>query len=231
MAAIRKWLWLLFGILAVLIGGYMLFLTSHTREVVSLGVFLPKLLALILMCFAVALFPNQWKHKYVIAILLLFAFLIPYENALSWAWFGNIPDEAFTEVFIPQFGHTREVFTTELWTAFYVMLLPSIIFGVALAFRVGGGSAEHTMKICLSGLIVYFSCVNIFVFQTIFHLRWQFPYSEVASWVYHVSYFLGRDPTMHELVYWFAGFMVLLVLVNLAPLGRWGTSIAEKMGI
>lgn len=231
MSFVRKWLWLIFGILAISLGGYMLFFTPHTREVISLGIFIPKLLALALMAFAVSFFPNQWKHKYVIGILLIFGFLIPYENALSWAWFGNLPDEAFNEVFIPQFGHTREVFTTELWTAFYVMLLPSIIYGVALAFRIGGGSAEHTLKICLSGLLIYFSCLNIFVFQTIFHLRWEFPYSEVTSWVYHVSYFIGRNPLMRELLYWCAGFMVLLILLNIAPLGKWGTWVGKKIGI
>ncbi len=229
--SIRNWLWLIFGILAVAIGGYMLFFGARTREVVSLGVFIPKLLALILMAFAVAFFPNKWKYKYLFGILLIFAFLIPYENALSWAWFGNVPDETFNDVFISEFGQTREIFTTELWTAFYVMLLPSIIFGVSLAFRIGGGSTEHTLKMVLSGLLIYFSCFNIFVFQTIFHLRWGWPYSKVASWVYHVSYFIGRDPYMYELVYWFIGFMVIVVLLNVAPLGKWGEKIGEKLGI
>lgn len=231
MFPIRKWLWLIFGILAVATGGYMLFFTPHTREVVSLGVFLPKLLALILMAFAVAFFPNQWKYKYIIGILLLFGFLVPYENALSWAWVGNVSDEVFEDVLIPEFGHTRGVFYVELWTAFYILLLPSIIFGVALAFRIGGGSAEHTLKIQLSGLLIYFSCLNIFIFQTILRIRWDRPYDKVASWVYHVSYFMGRDPYMYELVYWFIAFMVVLVLVNVAPLGKWGTVIGKKLGI
>ncbi|MBU7042536.1 MAG: hypothetical protein HXS47_03010 [Theionarchaea archaeon] len=231
MSAIRKWLWLIFLILAISVGGYMLFSSPHTREVVSLAVFVPKLCALIFMALAVALFPNQWKHRYLLVILLIFAFLIPYENALSWAWFGNVSDEAFEEVFIPLFDQTREVFTTEMWTAFYIMLLPSFIYGVALAFRIGGGSSEKTLKIVLSGLLVYFSCLNIFVFQTIFHIRWEFPYSEVASWVYHVSFFIGRDPLMRELVYWFAGFMVILVLLNMAPLEKWGRYLGEKLHI
>ena len=156
--SIRNWLWLIFGILAFSIGGYMLFFTPHTREVVSLGVFIPKLLALILMCFAIALVPNTWKHKYLVGILLIFAFFIPYENLLSWAWFGNYPDQGFAEIFVPQFGHTREVFTTEMWTAAYVMMCPSFICAIALAYRMGGGSAEHTFKIGLSGLLIYFSC-------------------------------------------------------------------------
>ncbi|MBU7031737.1 MAG: hypothetical protein HXS53_04335 [Theionarchaea archaeon] len=231
MSARRSWLWFLFLILAVSIGGYMLFFSPHTREVVSLTVFLPKLLALIFMAFAVSLFPNQWKHRYLMVILLLFAFLIPYENALSWAWFGNVSDEAFEEVFIPLFDQNREVFTTELWTAFYILLLPSFIYGVALAFRMGGGSSEKTFKVCLSGLLIYFSCLNIFIFQTIFHVRWEFPYSEVASWVYHVSYFIGRDPLMHELIYWSIGFMVLLVLVNKAPLEKWGHHLEKILHI
>ncbi|MBU6996350.1 MAG: hypothetical protein HXS41_07120 [Theionarchaea archaeon] len=231
MLPIRKWLWLIFGILAVSIGGYMLLFTPHTREVISLGVFLPKLFALIFMGLAVAFFPNTWKYKYILIVLLLFAFLVPYENALSWGWFGTYPDEAFEETFIPEFNQDRHYFINELWNAFYVMLFPSIIFGVSLAFRMGGGSTAKTLKIVFSGLLVYFSCLNIFIFQTIFHLRWGFPYSEVASWVYHVSYFLGRDPLMHELVYWFAAFMVLVVLLNLAPLDRWGERIGKKLGI
>jgi hypothetical protein len=231
MSSIRKWLWLIFGILAVSMGGYMLFFTPHTREVVSFSVFIPKFLALIFMAFAVAFFPNKWKYKYLVVVVLLFAFLVPYENALSWGWFGTYPDEAFEDIFIPEFGQDRHYFINEMWTAFYVMLLPSIIFGVALAFRIGGGSIEHTLKVALSGLIAYFCCLNIFIFQTIFHLRWGFPYSEVCSWVYHVSFFIGRDPLMHELVYWFIGFMVVLVLVNIAPLGKWGARIGEKLGI
>jgi hypothetical protein len=111
------------------------------------------------------------------------------------------------------------------------MLLPSIIYGVSLAFRMGGGSTEKTLKVCLSGLLIYFSCLNIFVFQTIFHVRWDFPYSEVASWVYHVSYFIGRDPLMRELVYWFIGCMALLVLLNRAPLEKWGHHLGEKLHI
>lgn len=231
MSSIRNWLWLIFGILAVSMGGYMLLFSAHTREVVSLGVFIPKLLALILMCFSIAFFPNKWKYNYLIGILLIFAFLIPYENALSWAWFGNVPDEAFANEFIAKFGQDRQFFTTEMWTAFYVLLLPSFIFAVSLAFRMGGGSTEHTLKIGLSGLIIYLSCLNIFVFQTIFHLRWGWEYSKVASWVYHVSYFIGRDPYFYELFYWFAAFMVLLILLNVAPLQKWGTRIGNYLGI
>ncbi|MBU7045472.1 MAG: hypothetical protein HXS54_03465 [Theionarchaea archaeon] len=231
MSSIRNWIWLICGIIAVSLGGYMLLFTPHTREVVSLGMFIPKLLALLFMVFAVAFFPNKWKYGYVIGVLLIFAFLIPYENALSWAWFGNFPDEIFTSEFTEPFGQTRQVFTNEMWTAFYILLLPSFIYGIALAFRMGGGSTEHTVKIGLSGLLVYFSCLNIFIFQTIFHVRWGFPYSEVASWVYHVSYFIGRDPLFYELLYWLAAFMVLLILVNVAPLGKWGLKIAEKLGI
>ncbi len=208
----------------------MLFLTPHTREVVSLGVFLPKLLALILMAFAVAFFPNGWKYRYLVVVLMIFGFLVPYENALSWGWFGTYPDQLFNELFTP-FGQDRHFFINELWTAFYVMLLPSIILGVSLAFRIGGGSTEHTLKVSLSGLLVYFSCLNIFVFQTIFHLRWGFEYSKEASWVYHVSFFIGRNPMMSELVYWFCAFIVLVILLNLAPLGKWGTKIGEKLGI
>ncbi len=232
MSSIRKWLWLIFGILAVSIGGYMLLFTQHTREVVSIGVFFAKLLALILMFFAIAFFPNEWnpKYKYLLCILLVFAFLVPYENALSWSWFANVPDEDFNEYFVPM-NYTRDIFTTEMWTAFYVMLFPFFLFAVPLAFRIGGGSTEHTLKIGLSGLLIYLSCLNIFVFQTIFHVRWGFEYSKTASWVYHVSYFIGRDPLFYELIYWFAGFMVLLVLLNLAPLGKWGTWIGEKLGI
>lgn len=231
MSSIRKWLWLIFGVLAVSIGGYMLLFTAHTREVVSLGTFVPKLLALILMCFAIAFFPNKWKYKYLIGILLIFAFLIPYENALSWSWFGNAPDEMFQTYLTEPFGQTRDYFTTEMWTAFYVLLLPSFIFAVTLAFRMGGGSTEHTLKIGLSGLLIYLSCLNIFIFQTIFHLRWGWPYSEVGSWVYHVSYFIGRDPMFYELFYWFAAFMAIIVLLNLAPLGKWGEKIGTKLGI
>lgn len=231
MSSVRNWLWLIFGVLAVGIGGYMLFFTPHTREVVSLGLFIPKLLALIFMVFAIAFFPNKWKYGYIIGVLLIFAFLIPYENALTWSWFGNYPDEIFNEAFTESFGQTRHDFVTEMWTAFYVLLLPSFIFAVTLAFRMGGGSTEHSVKIGLSGLIIYLSCLNIFIFQTIFHIRWEFPYSEVASWVYHVSYFIGRDPYFYELYYWFAAFMVLLVLLNVAPLGKWGTKIGEKLGI
>lgn len=228
---IRKWLWLIFGVLAVCIGGYMFFFTPHTREVVSLGVFLPKLFALILMGFAIAFFPNDWKGKYVLAILLIFAFLVPYENALSWGWFGTYPDSGFEEIFIPKFGQDRHYFINELWTAFYVVLFPFFIYAITLAFRIGGGSIEKTLKTFLSGMCIYFSCLNIFVFQTIFHLRWGFPYSKECAWVYHVSFFIGRPPLMRELVYWFIGFMVLLVLINLAPLGKWGTKIGEKLGI
>jgi hypothetical protein len=231
MFPIRKWLWLIFGLLAVSVGGYMLFFTPHTREVVSLSVFLPKLLALIFMGFAVSFFPNTWKYKHIVAVLMLFAYLVPYENALTWGWFGLYPDEGFQTIFIAQFNQDRHYFINELWNAFYVMLLPSIIFGVSLAFRIGGGSTAKTLKVAFSGLLVYFSCLNIFIFQTIFHLRWGFPYSDVASWVYHVSFFLGRDPTMHELVYWLAGFMVLVVLLNVAPLEKWGERIGKKLGI
>lgn len=221
---IRKYLWVIFVLLGGAIGGYMLFFTPHTREVVSLSIFLPKVLALILACFAVALFPRSPKHGWFFLFLLMALFLIPFENSISFAWVSFNPDPVLQEA-----GIERGWLLKEYWTAMYVLLLPTAIFSLSLAYRIGGASSEKTFKLSLAGLCIYFSCLNILIFQNIWHFRYNEPYSTVCSWVYHVSYFIGRDPYLYELIYWCIGFMILAALIYIAPLGKWGRRIEEKL--
>lgn len=193
-----RYLWLIFGAFAVIAFGAIWALLPHEREGQTLWEFVAKIIAFIFAIAAVSTFPQRFRGSYLVAA-------APFVVFLSFI----IPRMTYYFLMGPK---TEPIYYTYLWSLDY----PAILLSVALAYRLGGGSFGHCVKIGLSGLIL--------VFSGFLELMWfvvnPLDYYDLPS-VPHVEVIIGHFPSRPELVVFALCHIPLLLIVNLLPLDRW----------
>jgi hypothetical protein len=190
--------WLCFAFLAATTFGIVWAFLPHVREGVTLPEFALKITAFVLAVFAVAAFPQHLRLSHLllsIPSLVFLGFIIP---KMMWLFL--------------QGPHTEPEYYTYLWSLNY----PGILLSIALAFRIGGGSAGKVIKLGLNGVIL--------VFSGYLELMWfvvnPWDYYDLPS-IPHVEVIIGFFPTYTQLFVFALLHIPLLVAVNLAPIDRW----------
>jgi len=165
------------------------------RSVSSLGVMLGKILPVALAALAIAFFDPGWifpKRKEFLILIITLGFLV------------------FFCLFIPRlFAYQGGEFTPYyIWTQ---MLVGYIILFVSLAFRVGGGSTGHTIRLSSALLLLMLSGIEDIAYLTVNRgvdpSLGEIP--EVWTWASHIKVRIGHFPTKYE-AYAFIAFHVVL---------------------
>jgi hypothetical protein len=203
----RRYLWLVLAVIGVAGSAAVWGLMPHDWEMTNVGEPLVKVSVFGCLCLAVALAPNTFRHRHLIAtvpFLLVLGYLLP---RVSYFVFHDVP---------PYSQLAREGYTV-----LYLLLYPAIVLAVALAFRMGGGGSGAVLKICLTGVLLIFSGF----LDVMWPLANGQPLPEVIE-AHHIKVLIGHFPSYPEAVLFTLAHLPLLVLVNVLPLDRWLARLA-----
>lgn len=201
---LTNYAWLVFGLLGGLGGLYIWLFLPHNSELETIWEMLFKIGVFIFICTGIALFPNTFRHRYLLVCVPFFGFL------------GYIlPRISYYGFFVRDILQDNAL-TGELYTFLYLLLYPGIMLSVCLAYRMGGGSPGTTLKIALTGIIL--------IFSGFLDIMWPLvnpvPLPEIV-YAQHIKVVLGRFATYPEAVIFTICHLPLLIGAQLLPLDRW----------
>ncbi|WP_085909090.1 hypothetical protein [Kiloniella majae] len=215
MSRSTKWS-ILFGIFAVLLGGYAILFLPSDREVKSLGIFVFKLTPFFLAALAISLFdPDLFKRLRVTVPIAYFCFAV--------FFFFYVPKMFFDIAF------------RDAGNVYYMTLLmvPFLILSFALMFRMGGGSTGTVLRITIGLLILMLSGIEDLAFLTLnpHEIGSKYnPIPEVWSWASHMKVRIGHYPTKNE-AFVFIGVHVVLATIIAFYHFRWLQPIGRYLGV
>jgi tryptophan-rich sensory protein len=196
---IDNYAWLALGALAVIGFALLWKLTPHEREGQTLGQFVAKIVVFVLAIAAVSLVPRLRRTGFLVAcapFLAVLGFVIP----------------KLTYYFL-QGPQAQPQYYTYLWTLLY----PGIILSLCLAWRQGGGSPGHTMKIGLMGLVLVFSG---FLEWMWFRANPNMNYYDMKT-IPHIQVIIGHFPSYAGLFIYMICHVPIFVAIGIAPFDRW----------
>lgn len=196
--------WVVFGALGGLGGLFIWLFLPHNSELETIWQMLFKIGVFLLICTSIALFPNNFRHRYLLVCLPFFGFLGYIMPRIS--YFGFFVRDILQD----------DALTGELYTFLYLLLYPGIILTVCLAYRMGGGSPGTTLKIALTGVILIFSGY----LDILWPLVNPVPLPEIVR-AQHIKVVLGHFATYREAVIFTICHIPLLIGVQFLPLDRW----------
>jgi hypothetical protein len=196
--------WALFALLGGAGGLYIWLFLPHNSEIQTIWHMLFKIGVFLLICTGIALFPNRFRHRYLLVCLPLVGFLAYILPRIS--YFGFFVGDILSD----------ERLTGELYTFLYLLLYPGIVLALCLAYRMGGGSPGTTLKIALTGVILIFSGFLDIMWPLVNPVA--LPETIQAQ---HIKVLLGRFATYQEAVIFTLLHIPLLIGANLLPLDRW----------
>lgn len=209
------WLWLI----PLLLGGALTLLIMvilpPDRTLEHIGDFLFKTAPLVCAVVTIALFPRYTR-------LLLWCVLLGFVVYMG-------------------FVDSAHIFRTTEWVdaaangngkagfpAFYQFTLFVNAFTVLFAlfaYRAGGGTSANVLKLGLSGIVVIVSGLNDLTF-------WLMNPPEIRpptfDWASHVSIFIGRIPTLADMIGFIGVHLLLVVIIMCLPIQRWIDAIAAR---
>jgi hypothetical protein len=203
-----KYLWLLFLILGI--GGFVFVwaFLPHQSEIDSVWQLVFKIFIFICITLAIAVFPNKFKNRYLFLIVPVLLFLGYLEPRITYFAYIAIPEHLSNAVM-------------EMYTFDWVILFPLVLLSICLAYRLGGGTPGHCIKLALSGVIILFSGFNDFMWYTINPVN----IPDVIIYAHHINMILGHYPTYGETIIFTLAHLPLLIGLLLLPLDKWMTKI------
>jgi hypothetical protein len=186
-----------FGMAAVLSATAILLFAAPQREVASLASFLVKLVPFALAAEAIARLDLDARARSVLARL-----------AIPVCFLG------FFAFFVPKIFFSLDDFEKTYITM--LKLVPYVIISLVLAFRLGGGTAEHVRRLGWSMLLLMVSGIEDLAFLTVNHHtdpQWA-TIPDRWTWASHMKVRLGHYPTKYE-AYAFIAVHVLAAIVVL----------------
>jgi hypothetical protein len=203
--AIETWRWWWAPEALGLVGAALIwFLLPHDSGLANVGEMLFKILVFLLICGGVAFAPRDLRGSWALAVVPFFVFLGYVLPRIS--YFGFFVGDILAD----------QQQTGELYTTIYLLLYPGIVFSVALAFRLGGGTPGRTLKISTFGVLL--------IFSGFLDILWPIangqplPATVPAE---HIRVVLGHVATYTEAVWFTVAHVPLLVAVLVAPVDRW----------
>jgi hypothetical protein len=175
----------------------------HEHKISSLWVFLFKLSPVVAAGVAVAWLDLDWARRLklpllapVACFLVFFCFFVPRN------FFYALVKEDGTETYYNM-----------------LTLVPFVILALALAYRLGGGSRETSLRLTFSMLLLQLSGLEDLAFLTVnphTDPKWT-PIPEKWTWADHMTVFLGHAASKHEAYAFITVHVVLALLVLFLP--------------
>jgi hypothetical protein len=180
-------------------GAFIWFGLPHDREVSSLAVLLFKLVPFVCAAAGIAVADPNRLPRPLKGVLICLGFLV------LWCYF--VPKLFFSS------DDSNELY--------YVVLTatPFLILTLTMAYRLGGATTEHTLRLAFALLLLMLSGLEDLAFLTVNHQtdpRWT-PIPEVWSWASHMTVILGHPATKYEAYAFIAVHVALAALVLLLP--------------
>jgi hypothetical protein len=187
---------LFFGVLALFLGGFIIIVLPHDREVKSLGIFLFKLLPFIFAALSIALLDVDLVKR----VKLIFPFLVMCFLVMFC-------------IFIPRIFFYLEDFPKVYYL--FLMLMPFIILTITLAYRLGGGTTGDTLRLAFILLCFMLSGIEDLAVLKVNHPTDPIP--EVWEWASHIKVWIGHYPTKYEAYAFIAFHIGLAIFIGLYP--------------
>jgi hypothetical protein len=207
------YLWLL-----LLAGGALSLLATQrwiprTPEVRSILPYASLIVIFLVICAGIALFPNRFKGRHLLIVLLLFGFLSTVFPRMGYTVFHEVPVRG-TGIF-PDF-----------YALLFTFLYPAIALSLSLAYRLGGGSSRNTFQIAVSSQIILFSGY----LDLVWHLVNRVPYPDIMYNAHHIRVVIGHFPTPREALIFALAHIPLLIALLLFPFDRMGSLLSRLTG-
>ena len=203
----RRTLWLVPAVIATALTAYIMLVMPADRTLHNLGDFGLKISPVAFGVVAIALFPRgKW------GAFLVLAGVITFLGAIDSATFIQVSNLVDTLQFSAYYRFSLFV------DAFVVL------FGL-LAYRMGGGSTERVLRLGFAATLILVSGLN----DLTMWLMYAWPDGvrpETFSWASHVAIFIGREPSVSDMLVFFAvhlslAGLVMLLRVPTNRLGQW----------
>jgi hypothetical protein len=196
---------------ALVLAGVVWFALPHSRTVTSVWVLLFKLTPFAAAVACVACIDLDWARRLRLHLVALPAFFL--------AVFCFFVPKIFFYALQPNRAGWHELY-------YHVLtLVPFLIVGLVLAFRLGGGSSEGVLRLGAALLLLQLSGIEDLAFLKLNH----YPVPHRWTWASHMSVFLGHAPTRNEAYAFIAVHVVLALLVLFLPAGV-ATAAIRRVG-
>lgn len=185
---------------AAVLGAIVWFGMAHTHTISSLWVFLFKLTPFVAGGIAVAWLDVGWAQRLRLPLV-----LVPACFLVFFCYF--VPKIFF------QAANGGELYYTVL------TLAPFVILALGLAYRLGGGSRETTLRMSFAMLLLQLSGLEDLAFLTINHQtdpKWT-PIPQKWTWAEHMTVFFGHPLTKYEAYGFITVHVILAALVLFLP--------------
>jgi hypothetical protein len=205
---------LLAGALAVALAGLVRFVIPYEREITSLWMLLVKLTPQLTACVAVAWLDVAWARRlrlHLVALPAIFLGFLCYFVPKTFMTALDMVDgtAAFEDLYL----HV-------------IVFVPFMIVGLALSYRLGGGSREGVLRIGAATTVLQMSGLEDLVAVTMNSRLNGIP--EVWDWAHHMTVRLGHVATRNEAYAFIAAHVLLAVLVLFVP-GRAVRALGRRL--
>jgi hypothetical protein len=211
------WLWLVPGVAGLAVTALIMLVLPPDRTLHGFGDFLLKVSPLFLAVLAIAGFPRGGRRS--LGFLILgFVFYLGYVDSAFVIQVANLVEAA-------QAGRGGEQFNA--FYRFAIFVNAYTVLSAAFAYRLGGASTARVLKLGGAGLLLLVSGLNDLTMWAMY--PWpdgQRP--ELFSWASHVSIFLGRPPTLTDMLVFLAIHLLLAGALLALPLERWLGRVQPK---
>lgn len=210
------WLWLIPALLGGLITVLIMLVLPPDRTLNNLGEFLFKISPLVLAVLTIALFP---RRNTLTLWLLLFGII----------FYMGVIDSTYILRTVNWIDASVAGNGANQFPAFYQFTLFvnafTILFAL-FAYRAGGASTARVLKLGLAGILVIVSGLNDLTFWAI--NTWPDGRPMVFEWASHVAIFIGRAPSLYDMLGFLAVHLLLAIVIMCLPIQRWLDRLAAR---
>lgn len=169
----------------------------HGREEHSFLSYFFQIVIFVIIVLGISFFPMKFRYSYLLMNLPIVALIMYIIPKISYYAVYGMVDKFYNDEFM--------------------LLYPTIIFAICLAYRIGGGTSGHCIKTGLNGLIILFS--------GLLDLMWfvvnGIDYKTGVSTIPHIEMILGRVPSFMELIGFIAIHGIMMIIIMILPLDSW----------
>lgn len=201
------WLWLLPAVLAVGVTLLIMLVMPPQRTLHGFGDFLLKVSPLVLAVVTIAIFPNRGAlgpALLVLGVLFYFGFI----DSAFFIQVDQLVQAVKSDAGPKQFA---------VYYQFSIFVNAFVVLLAVFAFRMGGASTSSVLRVGGAGILILLSGLNDLTMWTMY--AWPAgARPETFDWASHVSIFVGRSPTLIDMLVFLAIHLALMVVVLRLPL-------------
>lgn len=186
-AVLSKYLWLICLILGSVGALISWFAFPHDREQATLLQYLVHIVVFVIILAGISFFPNQNRWAFLLLLIPIFVFNMFLAPKLTY----------FAE---------RDQYES-FYNLFFVVLYPMMLCSICLAYRLGGGKPEISLKIGVIGVLVLFSGIMDFMWFILNGLDYRIH----ATSIPHIQVVIGHVPNLTEIIVFISIHMLLSI--------------------